>query len=94
MTLKSPTQICGRTVWQTAVPEMVVLYLSAHDAPLNKKPIHPDELDQWIYIKSLVMLSVTSTGLSLDHDFNVISYQICPVNNSDANWCYVIKINE
>jgi hypothetical protein len=44
--LKSPTQICGRTVWQTAIPEMVVLYLSKHDSPLNKQPIHQDELDQ------------------------------------------------
>jgi hypothetical protein len=68
MILKSQTQICGRTVWLTAVPEMVVLYLSAH------------ELDQWIYIKSLVMSSVTSTELSQDHDFNVISYQICENN--------------
>jgi hypothetical protein len=59
---------------------MVVLYLSAHDAPLNKEPIHPDELDQWIYIKSLVMSSVTSTELNPDHDFNVISYQICENN--------------
>jgi hypothetical protein len=80
MILKSQTQICGRTVWLTAVPEMVVLYLSAHDAPLNKEPIHPDKLDQWIYINSLVMSSVTSTELSQDHDFNVISYQICEHN--------------
>ena len=31
--LKSPTQVCGRTVWQTAIPEMFVLYLSKHDFP-------------------------------------------------------------
>ena len=78
--LKTPTQVCGRTVWQTAIPEMYVLYLSEHDSPLTKHPIHTDELDQWIYIKSLVMSSVSATELSLDRDFNQISYEICENN--------------
>jgi hypothetical protein len=61
MILKSPTQICGKTVWLMAVLEIFVLYLSEHDAPLNKEPIYPNELDQWVFIKSLLMSSVTST---------------------------------
>jgi len=80
MILKTQTQVCGRTVYNTAVPEMVVLHLSNHDAPLNKHPIHADELDQWIYVKSLIMSTVTSTELSLDQDFNMISFQICENN--------------
>ena len=77
MILKTQTQVCGRTVYSTAVQEMFVLYLSNHDAPLNKHPIHNDELDQWIYVKSMIMSTVTSTELSLDQDF---SFQICENN--------------
>ena len=80
MIIKSPTQICGRTVWLTAVPEIYVLYLSEHDAPLDLEPIHSNELDQWVFIKSLLMSSITSSELSQDHDFNSISYQICENN--------------
>ena len=80
MIIKSPTQICGRTVWLTAVPEIYVLYLSEHDAPLDLEPIHSNELDQWVFIKSLLMSSITSSELSQDHDFNSISYKICENN--------------
>ena len=80
MIIKSPTQICGRTVWLTAVPEIYVLYLSEHDAQLDLEPIHSNELDQWVFIKSLFMSSITSSELSQDHDFNSISYQICENN--------------
>jgi hypothetical protein len=80
ISIKSLTQICGRTVWLTAVPEIFVLYLFEHDAPLNKDPIHPNELDQWVFIKSLLMSFIISTELSQDHDFNAISYQICENN--------------
>jgi hypothetical protein len=80
MILKTQTQVCGRTVYSTAVQEMFVLYLSDHDAPLNKHPIHNDKLDQWIYVKSMIMSTVTSTELSLDQDFNMISFQICENN--------------
>jgi hypothetical protein len=80
MILKSQTQVCGREVYSTAIQEMFVLYLSDHDAPLDKHPIHNDELDQWIYVKSMIMSTVSSTELSLDQDFNMISFKICENN--------------
>ena len=78
--IKQPTKVCGRKVFQTAIPELVVLFLSSHDSPLPNHPVIQNELDQWIYIKSLVMSSTTATELSLDHGFNQIAYQICEAN--------------
>ena len=75
--LKEPTQVCGRKVYQTAISELVVLFLSPHDSPLANHPVLRNELDQWIYVKSLVMSSTTATELSMDNDFNKISFEIC-----------------
>ena len=78
--LKSPTQICGRRVFRTAINELVVLILHPHDAPLPNPPVSTKEIDQWVFIKSVVMSSTSSTELSLDNDFNKLSYQICEAN--------------
>ena len=56
------------------------MFIDEHDAPLEIKDIHNDELSQWVNMKSLLMSSVTSTELSQDHDFNYISYKICENN--------------
>ena len=78
--LKAPSQICGRTALHTAVNEIYVVLLQEHDAPIDIKSIHDNELSQWVNMKSLLMSSVTSTELSQDHDFNTISYKICENN--------------
>ena len=44
--LKEPNQVCGRKVYQTAIPELVVLFLSPHDSPLTNHPVLKNELGQ------------------------------------------------
>ena len=78
--MKTPTQICGRTAFLTAVPGIYVVFINKHDAHLEVEQIHTDELSQWVNMKSLLMSSVTSTELSQDHDFNHIRYKICENN--------------
>ena len=80
MILKSKTQVCNREVYTTAIQELFVLTLSDHDAPLEKRPIKDDELNQWIMMKSMLMSTVSTTELSMDQDFNQISFKICENN--------------
>ena len=80
LSLKGKTNICGRAARRTAVGEVFIVELGMSESKLDIEEMHSIELDRWVNLKSMIMSTVSSTELSLDEDFNVISYQICENN--------------
>ena len=80
--LHETSTIRGRSSRITAVHELEVVILNEGDKQLVMPAIHGNNMDQWIYTRSLILSSVSSTELAADQDFPTLASSICEIQRS------------